>query len=160
MKITINKHHTRKMNLKTRRNSMPDRFFKVKTDVTNVGNPNIQRDFSVLLENVSTEIVINLVILVACATRNKNHTRRDQDHPKHTKWPAVDYLHKMIQYAATQVITHQVMNIFACKWRYKLYKLTPMFQHPNICLQIWNSNSSCTRTKPSFCKSELTPAQM
>ena len=39
MKITI-KHLTRKMNMKTRRNLTPDRFFKVKTDVMNVEIPN------------------------------------------------------------------------------------------------------------------------
>ena len=33
-------------------------------------------------ENISAEIVINLDILVASGTRNKNHIRRDQDQPK------------------------------------------------------------------------------
>ena len=56
--------------------------------------------------------------------------------------------------------THQVMNFSAWKWRYKLYKLIQMFQHPNICLPIWNSKSTCTRTKPSSCEPKLIPAQM
>ena len=41
MKITINKYLTRKMNLKARRNLTPNRFFKVKTDVTNMVIPNM-----------------------------------------------------------------------------------------------------------------------
>ena len=41
MKPTINKHHTRKMSLKTRRNLIPGRFLRVKTDVTNMVIPNI-----------------------------------------------------------------------------------------------------------------------
>ena len=90
-----------------------------------------------------------IVFLVACATRNKNLARRGQDHPKHTNWPVVDYLHKIIPYAATTVIIHQVMNLSACKWSYKLSKLIPMFQHLSICLQIWNLKSSCMRTKQS-----------
>ena len=36
MKITTNEHLTRKMNLRTRRNLTPERFFKVKTNVINV----------------------------------------------------------------------------------------------------------------------------
>ena len=60
--------------------------------------------------NISAEIVINLVILVACATRNKNHTRRDQDHQKHTSWPVIDYLYKMIQY--------QLLQWWLIQWRY------------------------------------------
>ena len=39
MKSNI-KHLTRKMSMKTRRNSTQDRFFKVKTDVTNVETSN------------------------------------------------------------------------------------------------------------------------
>ena len=40
MKSNI-KHITRKMSMKSKRNSIQDRFFKVKTDVTNVETPNI-----------------------------------------------------------------------------------------------------------------------
>ena len=55
------------------------------TEVTNVEIPNIERDSSVLLANTSADIAINLAILVAYATRNKNLTRRQvQDHQQHT----------------------------------------------------------------------------
>ena len=144
----------------TRRSLIPGRFFKVKTDVTNVVIPSILRDFSVLLANISAEIVINLVILVACATRSKILTRRGEDHPKHTSWPVVDYLHTIIPYTVTQVITHQVMNLSVCRWSYKLKKLMQSTQHLGICLQIWNIKLSHTRTKPRSCEPELTLTQM
>ena len=83
MKITI-RHLTRKMIMKTSRNLTQDRFFKVKTDVINVEIPNTWRDSNVLLENINAKIVTNLDILVDCATRNKNHIRRDIGHVKHT----------------------------------------------------------------------------
>ena len=84
MKITI-KHITRKMSIKTRRNSIQDRFFKVKIDVINVETQNTLRDSNALPENPNAETVTNLVISVACVIRNKNHTRREPDHLKHTK---------------------------------------------------------------------------
>ena len=160
MKITI-KHLTREMNMKIRRNLTPDRFFKVKTDVRNVEILNTLKDFNVLLENINAETVTNLVISVACATKNKNHTRRDQDHQRHTNWPVVDYLHKIIQCTDIQVIAHLMkMNHFACKWRYKLYKLMTRTQHQSTSLPIWNSKPNHTRTQPSSCKSELTHVLM
>ena len=160
MKITI-KHLTRKTDMKIRRNLTPDRFFNVKTDVINVEIPHSQRDSNVLLENINAETVTSLVILVACTTKNKSHTRRDQDHQRHINWPVVDYLHKRIQCKEIQLIAHQVnMNLSAYKWGYKLYKLMTSTQHQSICLQIWHSKSSYTRTKPSSCEPELIPAQV
>ena len=41
MKLTINKHHTRRKNLKTRKHLIPSRFFKVKADIRNGVIPNI-----------------------------------------------------------------------------------------------------------------------
>ena len=74
----------KKMIMRTRRNSTQDRFFKVKTDVTNVETPNTQRDSNVLQENINAETDTSLVILAACVTKNKSHTRRNLDHQRHT----------------------------------------------------------------------------
>ena len=82
MKLTINKHHTRRKNLKTRKHLIPGRFFKLKTDITNVMIPKILKDFSVLLAHISAEIVINLVFLVACATRKKDSYKKRPRSPK------------------------------------------------------------------------------
>ena len=43
-----------------------------------------KKDSNVLLENINAETVTSSAILVACATQNKNHSRRDLDHLKHT----------------------------------------------------------------------------
>ena len=85
MKLTINKHHTRRKNLKTRKPFIPGRFFKAKTVVTYVVITNMQKDFSVLLAYISAKIVINWAILEACATRSKNPTRKGPAHPAHPK---------------------------------------------------------------------------
>ena len=81
MKNTIN-HITRKRIMKTRRNSTQDRFFKVKIDVINVETQNAEKGSNVLLENINAETVTGLVILVACATKNKILTWRDLDHQR------------------------------------------------------------------------------
>ena len=161
MRYSNEDHHQapyKKINMKTRRNLNQDRFFKVKKDGCR-DSKHIE-GFQCSAKNINAQTVTSLVISIACATGNMNHIR-GQDHPKHTNWPAVDYLHKIIQYTEIQVIIHPVkMNHPAFKWRYKLYKLMTSTQHPNICLPIWNSKSSCTRTKPSSWKPELAHAQM
>ena len=47
----------------------------MKINVINVEIPNTYKDSNVLLENINAETVTNLVNSVACATKNKNHTR-------------------------------------------------------------------------------------
>ena len=107
MKSNI-KHLTRKIIMRTRRNSSQDRFFKVKTDVTNEDTPNTQRGSNVLQENINTETVTSLAIIAACVTKNKSHTRRNLDHQRHTNWPVVEYLQKISQCTEIKVIVHQV----------------------------------------------------
>ena len=83
MKKIISKHLRSKRNL-TGRSLIPNRLFKVVIDVISVGILTIQKGSSVLPEDINADIATNLVTLVAYATGNKNHTRRNQDHPKHT----------------------------------------------------------------------------
>ena len=54
------------------------------------------------------------VISAAYVTKNKSHTRRNQDHPKHTNWPVVDYLHLKVLYLVTLAIAHLVKKNHFC----------------------------------------------
>ena len=67
---------------------IPGKFLIVMTNVTSVEILSTEKDFSVLLININVKIATDLVILVACATRSKNLTRRGLDHPKDisSKW--------------------------------------------------------------------------
>ena len=119
------------------------------TDVTNMEIPNIYRDSSVLLTKTGAGIAINLAILVACVTRSKKLTRRGLDNPEFISLKWVQFTHKKIQYMPSQMIIHQAMNPFACKWSYKLNKPIPSILHFSIYLLVWNLKSSHTRTNPN-----------
>ena len=86
-------------------------------DVQNVVIHNILRDSDVQLVSTNTESVANMVISVACATRRKNYLTRkglwNQDHPKHTNFRLVQFIHK-IPYVASQKNV-PVMIHSACK---------------------------------------------
>ena len=71
------------MNLQ-RRNSIQHSLIRILKDVINVEIQNTKRDLDVQPERPNANIAKCLVILVACATGNKRHIRRETDHLRPT----------------------------------------------------------------------------
>ena len=89
---------------------------QVQKDEGSVVILSILRDSDVQLVSTNAEIVTNMVISVACATRKKHLTRKglwSQYHPKYTNFRLVHFIYK-IPYVASQQIYPQAKTLSAC----------------------------------------------
>ena len=92
------------------------KHMQAEKDISSLVIHNMFRDLDVKLANTNTEIVIHMVISVACDTRKKNLTRKglwSQDHPKYINFRLVQFVCKIL-YLASQKIYHQAKILSAC----------------------------------------------
>ena len=91
-------------------------------------------------ESTSAGIAINMVTSLACVTRRGSLL--NVVHPKHISCKLVKSTSKIYCYAASQVISHQVINPFVYNYRYRICNLIPGFPHNIILLPILNIDCS------------------
>ena len=93
------------------------KYMEAQKDVRSVETHNILIVLDLQLVNTNAEIVTNMVISEACATRRKKHLTRkglwSQDHSKHINVRLVQFIHKIPYVASLKkvpVMIHSACN--------------------------------------------------